>query len=400
MPVSPVPQPGPDFQAIFEAAAVPYLILTPDLTIVAVSDAYPRATMTTREGIIGRGIFDAFPDNPDDPAASGARNLRASLARVLATGVADTMAVRKYDVRKPEAEGGGFEERFRRPVNTPVLGPDGAVVNIIHRVEDVSEIVRLKRLNGELEQRVAGHMAELQAANQELESFSYSVSHDLRAPLRSITGFSQIVLEDYADSLDETGQEYLRHIVTASGEMGRLIDDLLRLSRVTSADLRHESTDLSALARAVVESLAKDAPERAVTVEIADGLVVRGDERLLHVALENLLGNAWKYTRRTADAHIEFGTTLHDGRQVFFVRDNGAGFDMAYAGKLFAPFQRLHRAAEFEGSGIGLATVRRIVQRHGGTVWAEAAVNQGATIYFTLGGQGSTPDETQGRGGV
>jgi signal transduction histidine kinase len=466
MSVSPVPWPVPDFQAIFEAAAGSYLILTTDLIIVAVSDAYLRATETTREGTIGRGIFEVFPDNPDDPTVAGSGNPRASLERVLASGAPDTILVRKYDVHKPKAVGDGFEEHYWSLVNTPVIGPVGTVSYIIQRLEDVTEFVRLgekvldqlkarlpeaftmprhiplpasaipqpsrsseegdlsgykrqdpagnrrnpedlarevaarraedreaadqlRLLNANLEQRVAARTAELQAANRELESFSYSVSHDLRAPLRSITGFSQIVLEDYAESLDEMGQEYLRQIVAAGGEMGRLIDDLLRLSRVTSADLHHEPTDLSALAHTVVDSLARETPERTVTVEIADGLVVQGDERLLHVALENLLGNAWKYTRRTAAAHIEFGTTLHDGRQAFFVRDNGAGFDMAYAGRLFGPFQRLHRAAEFEGSGIGLATVQRIIQRHGGRVWAEAAVNQGATFYFTLGNQES-----------
>jgi signal transduction histidine kinase len=475
MPVSPVPRPVPDFQAILEAAAGSYLILTTDLTIVAVSDTYLRATETSREGIIGRGIFEVFPDNPDDPTAAGSGNRRASLERVLASGASDTMLVREYDLHTPKAVGKGFEEHYWSLVNTPIRGPVGTVSYIIQRLEDVTEFVRLREkvldqlkarlpepsidplpsagtmppritipqishsveerdlygdkrqdpagnrrnpedlarevaarraedreaadqlrlLNANLEQRVAARTAELQAANRELESFSYSVSHDLRAPLRSITGFSQIVLEDYAASLDETGQEYLRQIVAAGGEMGRLIDDLLRLSRVTSADLHHEPTDLSALAHTVVDSLARETPERTVTVEIADGLVVQGDERLLHVALENVLGNAWKYTRRTAAARIEFGTALHEGRQAFFVRDNGAGFDMVYAGRLFGPFQRLHRAAEFEGSGIGLATVQRIIQRHGGQVWAEAAVNQGATFYFTLGNQESTLDGTQ-----
>jgi signal transduction histidine kinase/CHASE3 domain sensor protein len=221
-------------------------------------------------------------------------------------------------------------------------------------------------------------------ANQELESFSYSVSHDLRAPLRSISGFSQALLEDYADALDAEGKQYLQHVVGSANDMGQLIDDLLHLARVARADVEYEDVDLAALARSVGEELTRAHPDRVVTLSTANGLVVRGNTRLLRIVLQNLLGNAWKFTRAVAEARIEVGTTRHDGRDAYFVRDNGAGFDMAYAHKLFGAFQRLHSVSEFEGTGIGLATVQRIIHRHGGQVWAEGAVGQGATLYFTV----------------
>lgn len=231
---------------------------------------------------------------------------------------------------------------------------------------------------------------ELEAANRELEAFSHSVSHDLRAPLRSIDGFSQIVLEDYADSLDDEGRGYLQRVRAASQRMGLLIDDLLNLSRVTRGTLRREAVDLSAVALEVTRNLKESEPDREVEVDVQPGLGTRGDVRLLRVALENLLGNSWKFTSKTQGARIEFGVEkekFHDGwHPVYFVRDNGAGFEMAYADKLFGAFQRLHGSEEFEGTGIGLATVQRVVRRHGGDVWAEGAVDEGATFHFTLEG--------------
>jgi signal transduction histidine kinase len=229
---------------------------------------------------------------------------------------------------------------------------------------------------------------ELEVTNRELEAFSYSVSHDLRAPLRSIDGFSQILLEDYADELDEEGKDYLGRVRAASQRMGRLIDDLLGLSRVTRAALRREQVDLSSLAHEVADGLRESRPDRAVEFEIEDGIEVHGDPRLIRVALTNLLGNAFKFTEKEERARISFGEDRrlsHLGCvAVYYVRDNGAGFDMEYADKLFGAFQRLHGASEFEGTGIGLATVQRIVRRHGGRVWAEGRVGDGATFYFTL----------------
>ena len=241
------------------------------------------------------------------------------------------------------------------------------------------------RLNEELERRVEERTAELATANQELEAFSYSVSHDLRAPLRAIKGFSKVLLDEYGGKLDEQGCHYLDRVRTGSQKMSVLINDLLDLSRINRIALRKESISLTELGRGVVAELQNREPSRRVAIEIADGLAARGDARLITIVLVNLLGNAWKYTAKRPEAQIAFGQENKGNETVFYVRDNGAGFDMAYADKLFAPFQRLHQDSEFEGTGIGLATAQRIVSRHGGRIWVEAAVNEGATFYFTLG---------------
>ncbi|MBI4319890.1 MAG: HAMP domain-containing protein [Chloroflexi bacterium] len=234
------------------------------------------------------------------------------------------------------------------------------------------------------EAQLRDHAARLEQINRELEGFSYSVSHDLRAPLRAIDGFSHALLEDYADKLDEQGKGYLDRVRAASQRMAQLIDDLLSLSRLTRSEVRREQVDLSALVGTIAAELRQTEPERQVEFVIAEGLVAMGDTRLLRVALENLLGNAWKFTGKHPSARIEFGVVEQDGKPAYFVRDDGAGFDMAYADRLFGAFQRLHTPMEFPGSGIGLATVQRIIHRHGGDVWAEGAVEQGATFYFTL----------------
>jgi PAS domain S-box-containing protein len=225
---------------------------------------------------------------------------------------------------------------------------------------------------------------ELEALNRDLEAFAYSVSHDLRTPLRSIDGFSLALLEDYADKLDANGKDYLERVRASTQRMGWLIDDILKLSRVTRAEVRRESVDLSTIARDILQRLSETNPERRVTGKVQEGLLANGDGRLLAVLLENLLGNAWKFTGRSAEARIEFGLLQREGGKVYFVRDNGEGFDMKYAGKLFQPFQRLH-AADFPGTGIGLATAKKIIERHGGKVWIEGEVGQGTTVLFTLG---------------
>ena len=222
------------------------------------------------------------------------------------------------------------------------------------------------------------------AANRELEAFSYSVAHDLRAPLRSLDGFSQALLEDYGDKLEEGGRDDLRRVRAAAQRLAQLIDDLLSLSRVTRTELHRSRVDLSELAREITGAHRRSAPTREVELAIEEGLVADADARLMGVALENLLGNAWKFTARKKLAVIWVGAVRKDDETHYFVRDNGAGFDMAYAGKLFTAFQRLHARADFEGTGIGLATVQRIIHRHGGKLWAEGAVDRGATFWFTL----------------
>lgn len=538
---------APDFRALFESAPASYLVLRTDFIIVAVSDAYLQATMTKREEILGRGLFEVFPDNPNDPAATGVVNLNASLQRVLKNRAADAMAVQKYDIRRPEAEGGGFEERHWSPVNSPVFGENNEIIYIIHRVEDVTEFVRLKqfgaeqhkvkeelqsrvekmemelllRMQGlqtankrlrdseifldsiidnlpsmifvkdakelrfillnkagqkllgysqadlagkndydffpreqadffankdrqmlqdgvlldipeepiqtrahgtrflhtkkipifdssgnpnyllgisediterkaaeeeirELNFRLQQKIRELESVNKELESFSYSVSHDLRAPLRAIDGFSREVLETYNDRLDAQGQDQLRRVRAASQRMGHLIDDLLKLARITRAEMQRSEVDLSAIAREIFSEQQRQEPRDQIEVSIAPNLRAHADPNLMRVALDNLLGNARKFSAHCGDPRIEFGSQRQDDEMVFFVRDNGAGFDMAYADKLFGAFQRLHPASEFEGTGIGLATVQRIIRRHGGHIWAQAQINSGATFFFTL----------------
>ena len=234
------------------------------------------------------------------------------------------------------------------------------------------------------EESLSRYAHQLEASNKELESFSYSVSHDLRAPLRSITGFSTILLEDYSDKLDNEGKLYLKKISDSGELMGQLMDDLLKLSRVTRSDLNLEKLDLSDMARKIVDELRNEDPKRKVKVTIAPNMTANGDKNLLGLVLQNLLGNAWKYSSKTSEPRIEIGTAAHNGKRAYFVRDNGVGFDMTYADKLFQPFQRLHKATEFAGTGIGLATVQRIIRRHGGQVWAEGKVGGGATFYFTL----------------
>jgi PAS domain S-box-containing protein len=227
---------------------------------------------------------------------------------------------------------------------------------------------------------------EIAAVNKELESFAYSVSHDLRAPLRGIDGFSQALVEDFGTSLPDDAQQYLRRIRAGAQRMGQLIDDMLTLSRVTRGEINRERVDLSALAETVAAELRRLNPDRDVTFDCQPGIQAQGDSRQLRILLENLIGNAWKFTAGNGHAAIEFGVTTRGRDKVYYLRDNGAGFEMDYADKLFAPFQRLHSVDEFEGTGVGLATVARVVQRHGGRVWGEGEVGKGAVFYFTLGG--------------
>jgi PAS domain S-box-containing protein len=266
---------------------------------------------------------------------------------------------------------------------SPLETKEGLLVNAAIRDVTQRKLIEddIQKLNEDLIRRAS----QLESANKELEAFAYSVSHDLRAPLRTIDGFSLALLEDYAGQIPDEGQNYLMRIRTAAQRMAQLIDDLLNLSRVSRAPIEPETINLSSLANNVVRDLQQAYRERIVEIAITPELVARGDQRLMRIVLENLLSNAWKFTSKQEYAHIEFGVRDADHQRTYFVRDNGAGFDMIYANKLFGTFQRLHANSEFPGIGIGLAIVQRIIQRHGGRVWAEATVDKGATFYFTLG---------------
>lgn len=280
------------------------------------------------------------------------------------------------------------EGRWLSVTARPLTDKGGAARGGVAVFSDITARKRaeeeVRRLNASLEQRVQERTAQLQAANQELEAFSYSVSHDLRSPLRSIDGFSKILLEDYADKLDIDGLTRLQNICACARRMGQIIDDLLMLARMSRTEVSRSAVDLSDLAGAVAEDLRKTAPQRRVEFAIAPDLIAQADARLMRIVLENLLGNAWKFTSRLPVARIEFGRTGNGSNSVYFVRDNGVGFDPKRASKIFDAFERLHSAAEFPGTGIGLATVQRIIQRHGCQAWAESAPGQGATFYFTL----------------
>jgi PAS domain S-box-containing protein len=359
-------------KSIFRAAPTG-IGLVSNRVILAVNDRICEMVDRSREELLGQSARVLYPTDEDFEYVG--REKYAQI-RERGTGTVETRWQRR--------DGAIMDVLLS---STP-FDPDNLAAGITFTALDITERKRveeeIRRLNAELEQRVAERTAQLEAANKEMEAFSYSVSHDLRAPLRSIDGFGRALLQDYAGCLDEPGQHYLHRIRAATLQMSQLIDDLLKLSRLTRSEICRGPVDLSALAQTIAVELQATRPERQVEWSIAPGLVVNADAHLMRIILANLLGNAHKFTAKHSTARIEFGMIEQEGQPVYFVRDDGAGFDMTYADKLFGAFQRLHSADEFEGTGIGLATVQRIVHRHGGRVWAEGAVEQGATVYFTL----------------
>jgi PAS domain S-box-containing protein len=359
-------------RSLLEASLDPLVTIAPDGKITDVNTAAENITGYPRAELIGTDFSDYFTD-PD--------RARAGYQRAFREG-----SVRDYEL----------EIKCQHQKTTPVLynaavyrDESGNAVGVFAAARDITELKRaeeeIRKLNRDLEIRVSERTAELENSNKELEAFAYSVSHDLRTPLRSIEGFSLALLDDYAGRLDDTGKGYLNRVRNATIRMGQLIDDLLKLSRVTRSEMNRERVELSDIVKSIAERLTQNNPDRKAQFIITDSLTAYGDERLLTVVLDNLLSNAWKFSEKTSPSVIEFGVTRKDGNSTYFVRDNGAGFDMAYAGKLFSPFQRLHKIEEFPGTGIGLATVRRIINRHGGKVWIESEVDKGTTVYFTLG---------------
>jgi PAS domain S-box-containing protein len=351
------------------------LMLDPEGNVLSWNAGAERLIGYRAEDILGLPISRFYPEDGGHPSAEDA----------LAT------AAREGHFREEGWRVRRDGSRFWADVTLTALRDRGGALRgfatITHDMTDRRAAdEQIRTLNAELEQRVRLRTAELAQAVSELEAFAYSVSHDLRAPLRAIDGFSQALLgHGGGDRLDDKGRHYLARIRAGAQRMSELIDDLLLLSRVSRSELCHGPVDIGEIASAIVAEQRRRQPERAVEVSVASGMAATGDRRLLVIALENLIGNAWKFTSRRTPAHIEVGVEPREGETVFFVRDDGAGFDMAYADKLFGAFQRLHEASEFEGTGIGLATAQRVISRHGGRIWAEARPGQGATFFFTLG---------------
>lgn len=345
-----------------------------DLRFILGNEAWLKVRAPGRRDVIGLSNFDLLP--PEVAARHNAED-----REVLATGQASNP--------REVMDGPPDDPRWYVTIKAPLRDAAGNTTGVVAISRDVTDFKRrsleVEKLNAVLEARVAERTAQLTTTNEELEAFASSVSHDLRAPLRHIDGLAAALLEDHAQKLDAPGQDYLNRIRAAAVRMASLIEDLLRLSRVTRAELKVADTDLSDIARSIVEDLRREHPRRLVNVRIAPGLRAQADPGMLRSALANLIHNAWKFTGNKPEATIEFGVRTRDGIRTYFVRDNGAGFDMAHAGRLFDAFQRLHTEQEFPGTGIGLATVRRVMRRHGGDAWAESAVGQGATFYFTLG---------------
>lgn len=509
-----------DFQPLFEATPGLYLVLSPDFTIVAVNDAYLNATMTKRDEILGRNLFEVFPDNPDDPTADGVSNLRFSLCYVLNNKSIHNMSVQKYDIRKPD---GTFEVRYWNPVNKPVFNVSGEVIYIIHSVEDVTEFVQMKidsaekelvteglrrkviehtkelesnlqqlkeseekfqkafqasaagiaitrlsdstfldvndafvKMTGYSKKELIGHTSaevgmiandklrnevlqhvreygsakpfevtvcnkagdiinvlssvetillsgekyainiiyditdrkkaeqQLEDANKELEAFTYSVAHDLRAPLRIISGYSTILVDEYHETLDQEGQRLLKIIATNAGRMGQLIDDLLEFSRLGRSSLNLRLTNVEDLINSILEEQLALLAESRIEFKIGKLEPLNCDGNLMQHVFSNLISNAIKYSRTVKKPVIELGSIKEDNEIVYFIKDNGIGFDMQYADKLFGVFQRLHNVTKIEGTGVGLAIVKRVISKHQGKVWVEAEVDRGATFYFSL----------------
>ncbi len=369
----------PDFELIFQSTPGLYLVFSPDLRIVAATNAYLQAASIERSRLGDLTLSELFPPHQGDTAPPGIRNLQASLQRVIQTGKSDVMPLESHVDR---LAGSTFQERRWTAVNTPILDADGQLIYIVHALREVTDPPGVARTADERVGALERRVAELES---EMDAFNYSVSHDLRAPLRAIDGFSYELLEGYEDALDETGRDYLRRVRSSSKRMGALIDALLQLSRISRRTLTLTSgIDVSAMARAIGAQIAASDPDREVRLTVEDGIVADADPDLLRIILDHLLRNAWKFTSTVQGAQVHVGWSHDGGAARYFVRDNGVGFDMEYAHKLFGPFQRLHHESEFPGLGIGLATVARIVRRHGGAVWVDSVVGGGTTLYWTL----------------
>jgi signal transduction histidine kinase/ActR/RegA family two-component response regulator len=389
-----MPPGEPDFKALFEAAPGLYLVLDPELRIVAASEAYLAATMTRRDEIIGRGIFDVFPDNPDDPEATGVRNLSASLERVRTRRTPDTMAVQKYDIQRPPEEGGGFEERYWSPKNTPVLDPEGQLTYIIHRVQDVTEFVRLSERGTEQEAEIFFRTQELEKLNQRLDEanrakneFLSRMSHELRTPLAAIMGFSELLA--LAD-LDEKKREWSQTILRAGKHLLLLVDEVLDISRIEAGELSIsvEPVPIRPLFDDAIELIEPLAEGRGVVVHpprIGEGCgYARADNQRLKQVMINLLSNAVKYNREGGEVRIAVDAVGSD-RIRLEVTDTGEGMSRESLARLFIPFERLNATADVQGTGLGLALSRSLVEAMDGTLEAASTPGEGSTFTVELG---------------
>jgi signal transduction histidine kinase/ActR/RegA family two-component response regulator len=386
---------GVDFRALFEAAPGSFLVLDPELRIVAVSDAYVAATMIRRDDVLGQGIFDVFPDNPDDPAATGVGNLRASLERVRKTGRADTMAVQKYDIRRPESEGGGFEARYWSPVNSPVLDDRRRVRYIIHRVEDVTEFVQLRERGEGMEAEILRRSQELQAANAELRKagdakneFLSRMSHELRTPLAAILGFSELL---GTRELGEKPDGWARMIHVAGEHLLGLVDEIMDLSRIEAGTvgISTEAVSLRPLVEEAFQLMRPVAAGHDITLHepvfmqsTAAGYVLADRQRLTQVVI-NLISNAIKYNRHHGIVTVEVEAL--DGCIRLSVADTGEGIEPDMLPRLFTPFERLGAAASgIDGTGLGLALSRRLVEAMGGRIGVKTRRHVGSTFWVEL----------------
>jgi PAS domain S-box-containing protein len=357
-------------KTIMEHSTAQMAYLDPNFDFVRVNSAYAKGTGHKMSDLIGKNHFELFPDEENQRIFEKVRD----------TGRPVSFKSKPFVFADQPERGTTYWDWTLTPVKDNQGNLRGLVLSVVDVTDREKTLQHIEQLNQDLSRRTK----ELANVNQELEAFTYSVSHDLRAPLRSVSGFSRALLEDYQDKLDEQGKDYLRRVRGASSRMQQLIDDLLKLSRISRSEIKQTEVNLTQLAQNVANRLRRASPARKIDFIIQGNVKATGDRNLLRVVLENLLRNAWKFTRKRAKAKIEFGAKEINGQTTYFVRDNGAGFDPGYTDKLFVPFQRLHSSSEFPGSGIGLATVKRIINRHGGRVWAEGKSEKGATFYFTL----------------
>lgn len=385
-----------DQRMIFDRVSAPCLVVLPDaprFTVVAASDAFLGMARTTREGSLGRSLFDCSARLPYLLGEAEREALRAALEEAIGTRSVTRMFL---EGAAPESEvavarAGGADEAPPGArwaiVNTPVISEAGQLRYVLHRVEPVRSgpPESGERVNPRLQQMLEDRTRDLQNALGELDAFSYSVSHDLRAPLRAIDGFSQALAHDYAQVLDECAQHYLDRVRAGAQRMSAMIDDMLELSRIQQAPLHKSDLDVTELVLRLIARHAKDNPDRHVDIEVAPGLRLYADPHLMGMAIEELVDNAWKFTSKRSNARIQVGRDATAGRGTLFIADDGVGFDMAHAGRLFSPFQRLHRATDFEGMGTGLAVAQRVVSRHGGRIWGEARTGAGARFCIALG---------------